>query len=139
MPKYYAKVWKILITASCETIGNTLNITRDQILPGWNYLTGHWQQVQRPPADFEQMFSQIGGAFTPISLRLGLLCQQTEYRLLTGIVTTFRAIRGFRDFLWTAIFDLVYAQTGLDEYASVLAFRQYTDGGQALTGHWAGW
>lgn len=51
-----------------------------------------------------------------------------------GFVTTFGAIQGFRDFLWTSPFDIAYAQTGLDEYASVLAFGQYIAEGQAPSG-----
>lgn len=34
---------------------------------------------------------------------------------------------------------LDFAQTGLDEFATVLAFGQYIAGGQTPGGHWAGW
>lgn len=34
---------------------------------------------------------------------------------------------------------LDFAQTGLDEFATVLAFGQYIVGGQTPGGYWAGW
>lgn len=71
-----AKVWKILLTVSCETMVDTLDITWEQLLCGWDYLTGHWHNVQRSGTDFEQMFHWIGETVT-LSLQLGLLWQQT--------------------------------------------------------------
>lgn len=49
-----AKVWKTLLTTSCETMVDTLDITWEQILCGWDYLTGHWHNVQRSGTDFDR-------------------------------------------------------------------------------------
>lgn len=91
------------------------------------------------------MFAWIGVAFTLLFLCLKLLGQQTEYRMLTGIITTLWAINGSEISPGLpALFDLFSVQTGFNEYASVLEFGQYVAGGQAAGGqaaggHWVGW
>lgn len=59
--------------------------------------------------------------------------------MLTGIITTLRAINGSEISPGLpALFDLFSVQTGFNEYASVLEFGQYVAGGQAAGGQAAG-
>lgn len=41
-----AVVYKIILTATLETMVDTLDITQEQVLHSWDYLTAHWQQKQ---------------------------------------------------------------------------------------------
>lgn len=68
---------------------------------------------------FRDMFHILGQATQGISLRIGLLCQQTEWRMLTGIIMTIRAINSFQDFPWEVLFEAIKALTGNDEAAHI--------------------
>lgn len=93
------------------------------------------------------IFDVLGQATQPIALRLSLMCQQTEWRMLTGVVTTIRAINGFHDFSWQDLFSYIHVWTGTDEAAVVHKFAEYInpEAGAAAPdedqagGHWAGW
>lgn len=143
-----ARLRRTIQAATRETLSD-IDMTRDPIIQAWDFLNANWggNQVGH---QFQMMFEMFGRATQVIALRLGLMCQQTQWKMLTGIVTTIRAINRFQDFPWQDMFDTIAHITGNDEAATILAFANYIDppappAGQAAAaaapagGHWAGW
>lgn len=83
------------------------------------------------------MFSGLRGASAP--LYSSPIAVSVDWTLNVDRYYDKRAIRGFRDFPWLPLFELVWAQIGVDEYKSIPAFGQYIAGVQDGGENWTGW
>ncbi|XP_073493766.1 uncharacterized protein [Phyllobates terribilis] len=131
---------------------DTVDFTREMVLKGWDFFSMHCLHGMTTGDDFRQLFQLLEATARPISLCLASLCQQTELKMLTPIVTTVRAIKDFQDFPWQELFDLIVLQTGTDELGPIQQYGAYIATppsapqpvSTAVTdappgGHWAGW
>lgn len=103
-----------IVQATSRELMTEIDITRESVLQGWNFLSANWSE-QQTRREFEQVFEMLSQATQPIALRLSLMCQQTKWKMLIGIVMTIRAINGFRDFPWQNLFEYIQVLTGNGE------------------------
>lgn len=157
-----AKLRKIIRDVQRETQIDTIDFNKDAVVKGWDFISLHWIHNGQAPAissqNFQDLFRALETEMQTISLRLSLVCKQTEYKFLTGLTIVVQSIRGFSDFPWEELNQLIKKQTGKDEMFVVLAYAQYVNGGEPPTGaarqgeqpagaalpparggHWTGW
>lgn len=132
---------KIITTASKETAVDNIEFTCDTVTKGWDFISVHLSSPGPTSGEVEDMFESESA----VSLSLTMACQQTELKMLTGIVTTIRAVSKFTDFPWQDLSSTIKTQTGVDELAHVNTFANYIEPEatkkepEAAGGRWSGW
>ncbi|CAL8277031.1 unnamed protein product [Merluccius merluccius] len=136
-----SRLRKLINVAEKELMIEHVDITREMVQRGWDFLTLHCGHNLGSSQAMEELFATLRTAVTPVSLRLSLMMLQTELKMLTGIVTIVRAINGFQDFPWQDLSTLVTQLTGVDEMANVADLVEYIDPPKAggPGGRWSGW
>ncbi|XP_073446857.1 uncharacterized protein [Dendrobates tinctorius] len=145
-----AQVRNIIKQTRRESKVDTIDFTREMVVRGWHFFCSIHRMTTLE--DFRQLFQLLEATTSPISRCLASLCQQTELKMLTPIVTTVRAIKDFQDFPWQGLFDLIVLLAGTDELGPIQQYGAYIaippsapqPVGTAATdapagGRWAGW
>lgn len=86
---------RIIQQAAREMMFDGLDFAREMVQRGWDFLCLNFQQQDAVGQNFQEFFATLSTALTPISLRLILMCQQTDLKMLTGVVLTQKAITGY--------------------------------------------
>ncbi|XP_071968685.1 uncharacterized protein [Engystomops pustulosus] len=152
-----AKLRKIIRATCADTNMETIDVSIDEVQKGWHFLSTSWEATNRTGQDFKILFDLLQKSAINVSLRLSVLCTQTEAKMLTGIVTTVQAINRYLDFPWDDLFSMILQLTGRDEASIVATYASYIDparvqqaegpsglpaaaGAQAQSGGlWSGW
>jgi len=116
---------RVIQQASREMMYDGLDFTREMVQRGWDFLSLNFQDPTAVGRNFEVFFTTPSAALTPISLRLTLMCQQTDMKMLTGVVLTQKAIAGYRDFPRQDLCDLIRRVTGVPELDNLRGFLAY--------------
>lgn len=131
------KARKLSMNISRE-MAQDIDIDKEVIMKGWDFLLRIWDRtIDTTPDTISNLFETLQTAATTISLRLGIMCEQTELKMLTAITVVLRTIRVTPRFPWDEVNQLVIRKTGRDELLMVRGFLDVIQNTQS--GNWLGW
>lgn len=113
-----------------------IDISVEVVKHGWDFLSLHWGGLGIQAGAYRDTFDVLGQDIKGISLRLSIMCDQTEMRMLTGINVVAQSLASFSNFPWNELAALIEKTIGRSERAVIERFLQTL---AERENHWIGW